>query len=136
MVHCNPSYKDSSGRDQEAIYSGQPIKNVISLPGWHHSKWWMCCLQNLVCDYQENVTTGQTEGQTDGCWTKWSLCDLMLRRQNKNTKLLLLTNDMASGLLNLSYRLMTGELLMCGVLQQATSHIQGLTVDTEMLKKK
>ena len=37
----------------------------------------MCRLKNIpICDYQESVTTGQTDRRQ----TKWSLCAAMLRR--------------------------------------------------------
>ena len=43
---------------------------------WQHSKESMCRLQNIAMrDYQESVTTGQTDGGTDRRRTKWSLCD-------------------------------------------------------------
>ena len=45
-------------------------------------------LRNIAMhDYQESVTTGQTQTdrQTDGCRTKLSLCAAMLRRRHKNT---------------------------------------------------
>ena len=49
----------------------------------------MCRLQNIAMrDYQESVTTGQTDRQTDGQTdrrrTKLSLCAAMLRRRHKN----------------------------------------------------
>ena len=45
----------------------------------------MCHLQNIAMyDYQESVTTGQTDGRTDRHRTKWSLCAAMLRRWHKN----------------------------------------------------
>ena len=48
----------------------------------------MCRLRNIaMCDYQENVTTGQTDRQTDrrtdGRRKKLSLCAAMLRRRHK-----------------------------------------------------
>ena len=44
----------------------------------------MCRLRNIpMRDYQESVTTKQTDTQTDG-QTKWSLCVAMLRRRHKN----------------------------------------------------
>ena len=56
---------------------------------WQHSEECMCCLRNIaMLDYQESVTTGQTDTQTDGRTdrrrTKWSLCASMLRRRHKN----------------------------------------------------
>ena len=50
----------------------------------------MCRLRNIaICDYQESVTTGQTDRHTDR-WTdrrrtKLSLCACMLRRRQKMT---------------------------------------------------
>ena len=45
----------------------------------------MCRLRNIVMlDYQESVTTGQTDGRTDRRRTKLSLCAAMLRRRHKN----------------------------------------------------
>ena len=38
---------------------------------WQHSEECMCHLRNIVlCDYQESVTTGQTDGGTDRRQTK------------------------------------------------------------------
>ena len=45
----------------------------------------MCRLRNIAMrDYQESVTTGQTDGQTYRRRTKWSLCATLLRRRHKN----------------------------------------------------
>ena len=43
--------------------------------------------ETALHDYQENVSTGQTHGQTDGQTrqTKLSLCAAMLRRRHKKT---------------------------------------------------
>ena len=47
----------------------------------------MCHLRNIAMrDYQESVITGQTDGRTDRCRTKWSLCAAMLCRRHKNIK--------------------------------------------------
>ena len=54
---------------------------------WQHSKECMRCLQNIneaMFDYQESVTTGQTDTRTDRHQTKWSLCCYMLCRRHKN----------------------------------------------------
>ena len=45
----------------------------------------MCRLRNIaMCDYQQCVTTGQTDTWTDRHWSKWSPCAALLRRRHKN----------------------------------------------------
>ena len=53
--------------------------------------------ETALRDYQENVSTDQTHGQTDG-QTKLSLCAAMLRRRQKTTTLE--KNDCSSDLLD------------------------------------
>ena len=44
----------------------------------------MCRLRNIaMSDYQESVTTAQTDGRTDRRRTKLSPCAAMLRRRHK-----------------------------------------------------
>ena len=54
----------------------------------------MCRLRNIAMrDYQESVTTGQTEGRKDRRRTKLSLCASMLRRRHKNWGKFLINTD-------------------------------------------
>ena len=67
--------------------SKQPIGISCKLVGnpsllktqWQHSEECMCRLWNIAMrDYQESLTTGQTDRWTDERRTKWSLCAAML----------------------------------------------------------
>ena len=69
-----------------SIKMGIDILNIVAaFCGMHVSP-----ANIAMCDYQESVTTRQTDrqmdGQTDRRQTKWSLYVAMLRRQHKNTQ--------------------------------------------------
>ena len=55
---------------------------VAALRGMHVSPAKHSSTKNQ--DYQESVTTRQTDRRTDRRWTKWSLCAAILRRWHKN----------------------------------------------------
>ena len=74
-------WHDNSKSNATKILETQ-IASFVGKKWWPHSEECMCRLRNIaMLDYQESVTTGQTDGWTDRCAA-------MLRRRHKKGTLL------------------------------------------------